>query len=245
MDRIFFSGMAILFLAIVLFGFAQTYYLSGFVPLPRWKHNFAGPHPLIVHVHGAALTAWFGLLVIQTTLVAKRQLRVHRRLGYVGMGVAALVVVLGFLVVCEHLARGFQAGDPRISAKGGGSLTTLFDVIVFGVLVTFAYFYRHHPAAHKRLILIGTISILPPALARWPLFIAGHFWVGVTITYVLILIIGAYDVISTRRLHPATIAGGLFYFALRNIWLNDLLASNRGWWFELAVHAQRFGHHLY
>ena len=244
MDRIFFPAMALLFLFIVLFGFAQTFYLVGIVPLPPWKHNFAGPHPLIVHVHGAALTAWFVLLVIQTLLVAKGDLRLHRRLGYVGMGIAVSVVVLGFLVVCEHLARAFPPGDSRIAAKGGGSLTTLFDLVVFGALVAFAYVYRHYPAAHKRLILIGTIGILPPALARWPVLIAGHFWVGVMVTYALVVVIGIYDLISRRRVHPATVAGGLFYFALRNSWLNDALGSS-GPWFELAVHAQNFGHYLY
>lgn len=245
MDRIFFSSMAILFLGIVLFGFAQSYYLAGLVPMPRWKHNFAGPHPLIVHVHGAVLTTWFVLLVVQTTLIARRHVRLHRRLGYAGMAVAVGVVVLGALVVCEHLARGFPPADPKISAKGGGSLTTMFDLVVFGVLVAFAYFNRNKPAAHKRLIMIGTIGILPPALARWPVLIAGHFWVGVAVTYALVGLIAVYDLISRHRVHAATIAGGIFYFALRNSWLNDALASNRGWWFNLAVQAQNFGRHLY
>lgn len=244
MDRIFFSGMAILFLAIVLFGFAQTYFLAGLVPLPHWKRAFAGPRPLIVHIHGAVLTSWFVLLVVQARLVATRHVRLHRRLGYAGMVMAALVVLVGFLVACEHLARAFPPGDSKV-VNGGGNLVVLFDVIVFGVLVALAYSYRRNPAAHKRLILIGTIGILPPAIARSSLFIVSHFWLAaVGIAYALILVIVIYDVISRRRVHPATIGGGLFYVMLMNAWLAHTLASNRGWWFDLAVRAQNFGHHL-
>jgi hypothetical protein len=241
MDRIFFSTMAMLFLGIVLFGFAQTYYLSGIVPLPPWKHGFAGPRPLIVHIHGAVLTAWFLLLVVQTTLISRRHVRLHRRVGYAGMGVAALVVVVGFLVVLEHLARSFPPSDHKI-VTGGGSLGTVLDIIVFGVLVGFAYGFRNNPAAHKRLILIGTIGILPPALTRMPApaFLAGHFQMALVVTYVLVLLIVAYDLISQRRVHPATIGGGLFHVALLNAWTGMLLA-NSGLWFALAVQAQRLG----
>ena len=245
MDRIFFSAMAILFLGIVLIGFAQTYFLAEFVPLPHWKRAFAGPHPLIVHVHGAVLTSLFLLLVMQTRLVATRHVRLHRRLGFIGMGVAALVVLVGFLVVCEHLSRAFPIGDNKI-VTSGGNLAVLFDVLIFGVLVSLAYIYRNNSAAHKRLILIGSIAILPPAIARSSAIILHHFWLAaVGIAYSLILIIAIYDLISRRRLHPATIGGGLFYFLLMNVWVSQALAANRGWWFNLALQAQALGRHLY
>jgi hypothetical protein len=245
LDRIFFSAMPILFLSIVLFGFAQTYFLAGIVPLPHWKHAFAGPHPRIVHVHGAVLTAWFILLIVQTRLIAARHVRLHRRLGYAGMALAALVVIVGFLVDCEHLARAFPLGDRKI-VTGGGNLAVLFDVLIFGVLVGLAYFYRRNPAAHKRLMLIGTIAILPPAIARSSQLILSHFWLlAVGTAYALILIIVLYDVISRRRVHPATIGGGVFYVLLMNFGLSQVLAANEGWWFDLALQAQNFGRHLY
>lgn len=244
MDRIFFSAMAILFLGIVLFGFAQTFFLAGRIAVPPWKHAFAGQRPLIVHVHGAVLTSWFVLLVVQTRLVASRHVRLHRRLGYAGMGVAALVVLVGFLVTCEHLARAFPPGDTKI-VTGGGNLAVLFDVLVFGVLVGLAYRFRNNPAAHKRLIVIGTIAILPPAIARSSVFILKHFWLAAVGTaYALVLVIAIYDVISRRRVHPATIGGGFFYVLVMNAWLAHSLSGNRGWWFDLAVQAQNFGHHL-
>ena len=244
MDRIFFSAMAMLFLVIVLFGFAQTYFLVGRIALPPWKHAFAGPRPLIVHIHGAVLTAWFVLLVVQTRLVATRRVRLHRRLGYAGMGVASLGVVVGFLVTCEHLARAFPPGDAKI-VTAGGNLAVLFDVLIFGVLVALAYFYRNNPAAHKRLILIGTVAILPPAIARSSFFSLHHFWlVTVGIAYALIVMIAIYDLISRRRVHPATIGGGLFYLLVMNSWVAHTLSNNRGWWFDLAVQAQNLGRHL-
>ena len=160
------------------------------------------------------------------------------------MAVAALVVLVGFLVTCEHLARAFPPGDTKI-VTAGGNLAVLFDVAIFGVLVALAYVYRHKPAAHKRLVLIGTISILPPAIARSSHFTLSHFWLAtVGIAYALILVIALYDVISRRRVHPATIGGGLFYVLIMNAWVAHTLSANRGWWFDLAVHAQNFGRHL-
>src|SRR5438105_5569844 len=61
-DHVFFSAMALLMLATVFVGFAPTYYLAGMfrAPLPS----------LIIHLHGAAFSAWIVLLVTQTSLVS-------------------------------------------------------------------------------------------------------------------------------------------------------------------------------
>ena len=244
-EHIFFSGMAVVFLGAVFFGFAQTYYLYGLVAFPAWKKAFAPPHPPLVQIHGVVLSAWILLLVVQTTLVAAHRVRLHKRLGMAGFVLACLVVLVSFGTLCEHLARAFPYGDPRIAGRGGGSFLTAFDLIVFSVLVFFGYRYRSSPPTHKRLMLIATIAILPPALTRWPVLIHGHSQISVNVTYGLLLLVAVYDLLSTRRVHPATIGGGLFHVALRNRPLHAFLASNTTWWLHLAMHAQNLGRHLY
>jgi hypothetical protein len=244
LDRVFFSCLAGLMLAAVFVGFAQSYYLYGIIPLPHWKRVFAPPHPLVVHIHGVVLSAWFLLLTIQTSLIAAHRRRIHMQLGMVGIALACLVVLLGFGVLCEHLARAYPPGDQRIAGRGGGSFTTIFDLIVFGVLASLAFQCRRRPAAHKRLIMIASLGLLPPALMRWPIM-HGHSSVAFVTIYGVLIAMLLFDLLSRKRMHPATLGAGLLYVALRNVPLDAVLARNTTWWLDLATHAQSLGRHLY
>src|SRR5215475_3454356 len=84
--RFFMSMHAVLLLA-VLIGFAHTFYLR---PLFSTR-----PLPSILYVHGAVLTVWFLLTVLQGWLVLTQRVALHRRTGYVVATYAALVVVMG------------------------------------------------------------------------------------------------------------------------------------------------------
>src|ERR1041385_6296607 len=149
-DHVFFSGMALLILVTVFVGFAHTYYLAGFfrAPLPS----------LIVHLHGAAFSCWIVLLVVQTSLIAARRVDIHRRLGLAGFTLACLMVVLGVWVNNRALTRG-GGGPPD---AGGAAIYFLgFSLLlIFGVLVGFAFHARSNPTTHKRLILVATVALL-------------------------------------------------------------------------------------
>jgi hypothetical protein len=87
-----------------------------------------------------------------------------------------------------------------------GSLTA------FALLLSAAMLLRGRPQAHKRLMLLASIAVLGPALARiarWPGFGGEQ---GPFVPLVLLLLIAAiaiHDLVTTRRLHPATSIGGL------------------------------------
>ena len=86
-DHRFFTAMAVLCTALVLVGFAPTYYLRGLTSQP--------PLPPLVHLHGAVSTGWILLFLTQTSLVAANRRDVHRRLGIAGAVWAAVVLVIG------------------------------------------------------------------------------------------------------------------------------------------------------
>ncbi len=73
-NRYFFPAMAVLILAGVVLGFAETYYLAGvfLAPLPNW----------LIHVHGAVFTTWILLLIVQTSLVLGKRRRLAPALGH-------------------------------------------------------------------------------------------------------------------------------------------------------------------
>src|SRR5438067_7686443 len=107
-DNIFFTSMALLFLATTVIGFAQSYFLAGV---------FAAPLPnLLIHIHGAAFSAWIFLLVAQATFVSAGQAKIHRNLGVAGFGLASVMVVLGLLAGRGALARGMSPRGSGLEA---------------------------------------------------------------------------------------------------------------------------------
>jgi len=84
-------------------------------------------------------------------------------------------------------------------------------MLVFGVLVFFAYRARRRPAAHKRLILIATIALMDAAVGRWPIaFLQANPKAQDLVPLAFLLAVMAYDLISLRRIQKATIWASLF-----------------------------------
>lgn len=202
-DHLFFSTMALLILATVFVGFAHTYYLAGVfhAPLPS----------LIIHLHGAAFTCWILLLVTQTSLVSAGRVDIHRRLGIAGFLLACLMVILGVLAATDSLVR---EGGPAGRDARFFYIIPLTDMLVFAILIFFAFRFRSNSPAHKRLILVATIGLSIAAIARWPLVMvyrnAGR---AALFSYIFLLFMVAYDLWSTRKVHRATLwAGALLIF---------------------------------
>ena len=189
-DNYFFSAMALLILATVFVGFARTYFLAGVfrAPLPS----------LLVHIHGAVFSTWILLLITQIALVSAGRVDIHRRLGLAGFALACLMVVLGVLAATALMARGrspVPVFDPQTfyAIPMGGML-------IFATLIFFAYRQRINPAAHKRLILIATISILDAPTGRPPFTaITAHPFMDSVFVYAFLLLIIAYDLWSPEK----------------------------------------------
>ncbi len=199
-DDVFFSAMALLMLGTVLLGFARSYYFAGV---------FAARLPnLTVHVHAAVFSLWILLFIAQTILIAGRRLDWHRRLGMFGAGLAASMVILGLMVATDSLSRGFVPPGSKLDPKSFYA-TPFFSTVVFCVLITWALRARSNGPAHKRLVLIATISLLGAAVGRWP----SPIFHGPLVTAVLalyVLILAGFDLWSQRRIHRSTLKGGLF-----------------------------------
>jgi hypothetical protein len=170
-----------------------------------------------VWVHGIALTAWFAGFALQPVLVAARRIDIHRRVGWALAAVAAVVVATSTWITMgtafAMLASGLDANvalalAPRVVwGNYAGALT-------FALLVGAAVAVRRNAAAHKRLMLLASIAIISPALARilqWPVLGAetnANFFVGAFVgSFVLVIVVAAHDLATRKRLHPATILG--------------------------------------
>jgi hypothetical protein len=215
----FFLVMPLLLLAIMLLGFAPTLYLRPLFRVP--------PIPGYLYVHGAILSTWFVWLTAQASLVRAGQVSIHRKMGVVGAVIALAVVFAALMALRGGVRRiraaGFDWGTD-MSVAFGPSLkgvrmidfqsqvvwSDLILLVAFAVLVSAALLLRKNPQAHKRLMLLASISIIGPALARVSrlphLGGEGGPFIG-TVFLALLLAVVAHDLLSSRRLHPATLAG--------------------------------------
>jgi hypothetical protein len=215
LDRMFYLGMSIAVGAIVLVGFAPTYFLrSRFTDEPLPSH---------LHLHGVLFSAWCALLVVQATLVASRRVQWHRALGWAG-------AVLAVLVIAASTTAGIQTAR-RVAAAGleeeARSFLTipLFSMIVFSGLVVAAVAWRARPQTHKRLMLLATISVLDAPIARWP-GAPGATGVAMLVG-LLIVAAAAYDLASRRRVHPVYVWGGAL--VVGNQLLRDVVGRTEAW----------------
>jgi len=169
-------------------------------------------YPLIVHIHAAVFVGWLVLLTTQVLLIRAGQVRLHRTLGVAGIVTAGLMIVLGpaTALLVQHLQLGTPRSDPAFLS------VQLSDILAFAVLIIPAFVYRNQPATHKRLILLATLYISDAGFSRWfggtaQAAWGDGFWGQVGQLYLgndlLILGLGAYDLITRGRLLPAYVAG--------------------------------------
>lgn len=217
-DRRLYILAAILTPLIVLLGFARTYYLKPFFNTP----DLAGR---IVHLHGIVMTAWILLFVAQISLVATRRTKVHQRLGILGAGLAAFVVIVGVMTALYAAARDAIPGPDGLRFL----IIPLGDMLIFSILISLALYFRRRLDVHKRLMLLAAINILTPAIARIPLdFIAnGGPLVFFGLTDLCLLAVVAFDTLKHRRLHPVFLWGSIFLIAMQP--LRILIAGTNVW----------------
>lgn len=186
--------MSLVLIVLVFLGFAPTYYL---------RPVSAGPIPAYLHVHGAAMTAWFLLLVVQTALIATRRRGLHRRLGIAGACVAAVIVVLNPLVVVWSV--------PHLMAGNGSTQLTALIVVadlllvgIFAALVGLAIRWRRYPETHGRMLVLASLAVSGPALGRLSLNLAGTPLPGVIALMTLPLLVIIHDRMVMKWVHPVS-----------------------------------------
>ncbi len=217
-----YTWAALVALLTVFAGFAPTYYLKGAFGTPDLN--------ALKHVHAVVMTAWFALFLVQVRLVATGRTRVHRQLGVAGVLVAALVVGLGIALAIASA----RAGSAPVGLSPLVFLVLpLGEMFVFGVLVAGAIVLRKRSAWHKRLMLVGSLAMLTPAMARLPFeFVAnGGPLVFFALTDLVILACIAFDTVKNRRVHPAFMAALAFVIVGQ---LGRLALSQTAAWMAFA-----------
>jgi hypothetical protein len=215
----------------VLTGFWFTY----FGPILKGAYENASP---LIHLHGWSFFGWYALFILQATLVRNRNVRLHRTLGLWSMGLAALMVVTGMIVVGVQMRDALASPEPTFWTEAGPA--------VWATLLLFAGFYiaallnRRETPLHKRLIVVASAAGMGAATFRIVLFTFGpSAWlmpVSITVTNLFILAGMAFDLYRERRIHRAWLIGlptclavelGVFYATPTAV--GQLLARGLAW----------------
>jgi uncharacterized membrane protein YozB (DUF420 family) len=194
------------------------------------KAPYVAPPILVAHVFVYA--GWLVLLTTQVLLINRRRIDWHRRLGIAGMGMAVLVVVTG--IAAEVFSQRFWAHTDPENVRF--FTFPVFVVLAFAVCTFQAFRMRREPAAHKRLIYLGTAAIMGGPYQRWwgaaidtvtgtgPFNTWAHLYTGMN---VLMLAAVGYDLATRSAVHrvlrlgvPLLVAGQV---AAVVIWYT-------GWW---------------
>jgi hypothetical protein len=201
--------------AVVFVGFAPSFYL---------KPERALAMDPVIHVHAGVMTLWIVFMAMQGVLPARGRTQLHRTLGWWGAGLAGLVMVTGAMITVRGVDDGW---DPF--GLGSGEA---FAAIPFRDLATFAGFFlvglatrKSAPDAHKRMMTLATLSVIPAGLARLAAFVPEAAIVALNHAPIAALV--AIDLWTRRRVLTSTWLGSAILVAATPTCI--AMAKTQGW----------------
>lgn len=137
--------------------------VAGFgTDFPRYL-NQNPPAPRVINIHAAIFSVWLLILTAQVLLVLRDRLSWHRRFGWFAAGWAVLMAIFGPWAAMAAQASAIHTKffDPSFLS------VNIVDIGGFLVLLAWGITLRKNPAAHKRMMLLSTISLADPGFNRF------------------------------------------------------------------------------
>ncbi len=208
-ERRFYLWTAALIAVFTFGGFARTYYLRGFFD--------ARALTLFLHIHGAVMTGWIVLFLVQSALIAGHRVQLHRRLGVLGACLGVLVVIFGATATLMAASREVRGHTGFVPLQLSILALELTQILLFAWFVGSALLQRRSPGVHKRYMLLGTLCMLPNPEVRMLPFIQNNLVILLlwsVVVFALVAVDGArYGRIHTSFVRGAAIANVALYIA--------------------------------
>ena len=206
--RRFFVGYGVLFIVLAAIGFG-----------PSFLDYFQGTYyfPPIVHLHGALMLGWLLAYVNQARLASNGDLRLHRKLGAWSIALAAAVWTSMFVATIVALRRNDPAGNEFMASV---LLIQTGSAVVFPTFVAAGLLLRNDAGWHRRMMTFAALVLLQAAVDRmgWiPDEGLPMFWHHAVRLYALLIPLFVFDLLSLRRVHPATVLGTVLIVAMHGV----------------------------
>lgn len=225
--------------------------LTGFIPdsISKIAAEQAGerpPFPLVLHMHAALMGMFLLLLLTQTALMATGRRQLHQRLGIVAFGVAAVLVLVGLVLVptmYHQIWNSAQVAPPAarerlkqiVLVRDNVMLLQLRIGILFPLFLLIGLRARGLNAGlHKRMMILAIAMPMPAAINRIT-WLPTTFPVSPLATDLYTLLVVSpmffWDVFRNRKIHPAYLIWlGVnlpFAIAVHGLW-------GSAWWHSIA-----------
>jgi hypothetical protein len=115
-------------------------------------------------------------------------------LGVLSVALLPAMSILGILTLLDFIRR---APDDALELTLVGDMEIL---ILFVGLTTWGLLARRDSAAHKRLMILGTMAIMGPAIGRWNIGLP----LTIGVIFALPLLVLVYDLWAVKRVHRTT-----------------------------------------
>jgi FtsH-binding integral membrane protein len=220
LDRYFYFAMSLLVAGIVVWGFSHSVNENLFHP--------AVPRPFFLWIHAAAFSGWVAFYMFQSALVRTRNVKWHRFFGWFGVGLASVMVVLGFTIAV--IMNRFEAvvlhePDPAFLA------IPFSDMVFFGVLVALAIYWRRKPELHRRLLFIATCALLDAPFARISFLFNNNLFYPCIDAVMLLGVVR--DLMVNRRIHKVYLIALPALMTLQ-VGVLYLWRGSPGWWLRIT-----------
>lgn len=220
-------GNFLIYCGIALLAFTVIAFTLKVIVHPVRLERYTPP----VMLHGILMLGWLVLFTLQAKLVQAGNTTRHKTLGYAGMALVAAIVISS-LPLSVSLVREYGKANILIANS--------FMILTFVSLFAAAVYYARNNnfTAHKRLMLLATLSILGPPIARLlNILDIPELWALSVQTLFIILLPVIYDKFTVGKIHRASVGGivfavgmiGLMIFTLNSPAvgiIKELLAGN-------------------
>lgn len=189
-DKYFYFAMSLVIAVIVIYGFSQTV-----------DHNLfhaAPPRPFLLWIHGAAFSGWVAFYIFQSALVRTHNVRLHRTLGWFGVGLGALMVPLG-VTISTIMAR-FDTHVLHEPGLDAFLIVPYYDMVMLAVILSLAIVWRKKPDLHRRLLFMLTCHLTDAAWGRFPGYAMQNVYFFAAADGLMLLGI-VRDLVVDRRVH--------------------------------------------
>lgn len=194
-DQAFYTRFAIGLSLFIVVAFAQ---FQLFIAPP-------GPKPILLHIHGGLMLAWLGMYILQSSLISAGQVGIHRRTGWLSLGVALAAIGTGAFTGIHAIDTGRV---PPFFTDGFFLALTQVGTLLFAAVVGLAVVKRRDVQWHRRLMIGSGVLISEPAFGRLvPLPLTGQSLGELIILGLQLLLVGIlarHDAKHNGRIHPAT-----------------------------------------
>lgn len=164
--------------------------------------------PILFHIHAFTFFGWVALYLMQTGLASTGSIALHKRLGWLALGWAPAMVILGIAITVTSV-RG--TGAPFFFDKNEFLIGNPLGILGFAGLVAWAITVRRRTAWHRRLMLCAMATITGPGFGRllpMPFLMPWAWWTAAVVFPALFILAGM--IVDYRRMgcvHPAYLCG--------------------------------------